>query len=629
MLNQRACEGTEQCNMNIFKRFFSATLLFTTLTGAAVELIPVEKSPVIVFINGKKYYVHTVKSGDTLYSIAKAYEVDESVIREYNPSVADGLRIDQTVKIPVSDSALAVERAEKKRKKDYLTHKVKAGQTLYAIARDYNISVATLREDNPSINPQALTIGETLWIRRAAIGSSTEQQAQAEMVEYTTTLNKATDDDGFDHHVVKPGETVYSLSRRYGISEAEFAQINDISLGLKAGAIIRIPKPKSEESAQENIAENAPSTTTNNIDITFQRLDSTQPLNVALMLPMNINSKPNASYVEFYQGFLLGLDKIKQSGGGETKLTVYNTAHDQLKVQQIVGSTMFEGTNLIVGPVYEDELNPVLQYAHKNSVPVVSPLANISAVQSPALYQLSPAPEKKYEKIGNLLDGGRDIYLIYASSNDKEFEQEILRELYGRPYAAYNYSFTDQKSTFTPRNAEAKAIESMDDILKGEKPCLFIVLANSETDVDRILGTISSSKVALTDRSEPSAQYVVLGTSRWGRFGNIDHTTYFNNNVVMISTYHAKRDSKAVRDFDSRYIEAYGALPSLYAYRGYDTAMIFCAGMRGDIDYKMLDKRYTPLQTTYKFVGGDNGQRYINQEWVRVNYNSDYTITIE
>ncbi len=615
--------------MKIFKRFIAAGLIFTTLSGAAVELLPVDKSPVIVFINGKKYYVHTVKSGDTLYSIAKAYEVGEDAIRDSNPGVADGLRIDQTVKIPVPESAILKAKAEKKRKKDYITHKVKAGQTLYAIARDYNISVATLREDNPSVNPQALSVGETLWIRRAAIGSSTEQQAQAEIAEYTDNLNKATDDDGFDHHVVKPGETIYSLSRRYGITEAEFAQLNDVSQGLKAGAIIRIPKAKEVEQEVVAEADNTPVQTTPGTEITFQKLDAMQDLNIALMLPMNINSKPNASYVEFYQGFLLGLDEVKKTSNGNTKLTVYNTSHDQLKVQQIVGSTMFEGTNLIVGPVYEDELNPVLQYAHKNSVPVVSPLANISAVQSPALYQLSPAPEKKYEKIGNLLDGGRDIYLIYASSNDKEFEQEIIKELHGRPYAAYNYSFTDQKSTFKPRNAEARAIESIDDILKGEKPCLFIVLANAETDVDRILGTISSSKVALTDRSEPSAQYVVMGTSRWGRFNNIDHTSYFNNNVVMISTYHAKRDSKAVRDFDSRYIEAYGALPSLYAYRGYDTAMIFCTGMRGDIEYNMLDKRYTPLQTTYKFVRGNAGERYINQEWVRVNYNNDYTITIE
>jgi hypothetical protein len=147
--------------------------------------------------------------------------------------------------------------------------------------------------------------------------------------------------------------------------------------------------------------------------------------------------------------------------------------------------------------------------------------------------------------------------------------------------------------------------------------------------VDRILGTISSSKVAISDRSIPCAEYTVLGTSRWGRFSNIDHTTYFNNNVVMISTYHAKRDLQAVREFDSRYIEAYGGLPSLYAYRGYDAAILFGGGMRGDIEYNMLDKRYVPLQTVYKFVQEGVNGKYVNQEWMRINYNSNYTITVE
>ena len=158
---------------------------------------------------------------------------------------------------------------------------------------------------------------------------------------------------------------------------------------------------------------------------------------------------------------------------------------------------------------------------------------------------------------------------------------------------------------------------------------MFIVLANNETDVDRILGTLASAKVAITERSESCADYVVLGTSRWSRFNNIDHTSYFNNNVVMISTYHAKRDSALVREFDSRYIESYKMLPSLYAYRGYDTAMIFCSGMRSDIEYKMLDKRYTPLQTGYKFFQTELGGKYINREWVRINYNNNYSITLE
>lgn len=98
---------------------------------------------------------------------------------------------------------------------------------------------------------------------------------------------------------------------------------------------------------------------------------------------------------------------------------------------------------------------------------------------------------------------------------------------------------------------------------------------------------------------------------------------------MMVSTYHAKRDNAAVRAFDSRYIRSYKSLPSLYAYRGYDAAIIFGQGMRGDIDYNMLDKRYTPLQTTYKFGQAAAGERYINQEWMLIKYNNNYTITLQ
>ena len=620
-------------DMKPLKKILTLSLAIATLSATAWEYVPQSpKSATVIFVNGKKYYVHTVKSGETLYSLSKQYQVSEADIRECNPIAADGLKIDQSLKIPVSEAAMEDVRMDKKRKKEFLAHRIKAGETLYSIARDYNIPVATIREDNPMINPQFLKVGESLWIRRSDMGSSSEKQAQAEMDAYAEALNNAVD-DGFDYYVVKPGETIYSLSRRFGISEKDFAANNDVANGLKAGAVIRIPQSKEEnlrvieanDALQNNATIEAHSSDEN---IVFRALEQGTTLNIALMLPLNVGSKPNASFVEFYQGFLLGVEKLKESGKGEVKLTIYNTEHDKAKVQQIVQSQLFEGTNLIVGPVYEDEMAPVLQYARTNSVPVVTPLANIENVNSPALFQLAPAPEKKYDKIANLLDGGRDIYLIYASSYDKEFESEILKQLEGKSYAAYNYSF-DQKSIFTPKNATARPIELMDDILKEEKPCLFVVLANAETDVDRILGTISSAKVAITERSEKCAQYVVLGTSRWGRYNNIDHTSYFNNNVVMISTYHAKRDSQVVREFDSNYIKSYQALPSLYAYRGYDTAIMFGEGMHSDIQYNMLDKRYTPLQTTYKFVQSKEGGNYVNQEWIRVNYNSNYTITLE
>ena len=406
--------------MRFFQRILTIALLLSSFSAVAVEVMPdIEPSKVIVFINGRKYFVHTVQQGNTLYSISKAYNVSEDEIKESNPELTNSLKIGQNIRIPVSEKSTA--QVEKKRKKDFIAHKIKTGETLYSIARDYNISVATLREDNPSINPQSLAVGASVWVRRTEVGSSSEQEAQAEMAEYADNLNKATD-DGYEYVVVKPGETVYSLSRKYGLTEQEFASLNDVSNGLKAGAVIRIPSTKEDsvdnfdKAADQAKIDEANQVLTADENIVFRGVPAGEMLDVALILPMNVNSKTNASYVEFYQGFLLGVQKLKEQGKGNVKLSVYDSQHNAQTIEQIVKSPQFDGTDLIVGPVYEDELKPVLAYAQTNSVPVVSPLANIVAAKSSALYQLSPDVECKYDKIADLIDGSRDICLIYASA---------------------------------------------------------------------------------------------------------------------------------------------------------------------------------------------------------------------
>lgn len=81
--------------------------------------------------------------------------------------------------------------------------------------------------------------------------------------------------------------------------------------------------------------------------------------------------------------------------------------------------------------------------------------------------------------------------------------------------------------------------------------------------------------------------------------------------------------------FDSDYIESFGTLPTLYSYRGYDSALIFAPAMYGDIEYDLEDRRYTPLQTGYRFEQRDTGSNHVNGNWTRVSYNPDFTITIE
>ena len=147
--------------MRFFQRILTIALLLSSFSAVAVEVMPdIEPSKVIVFINGRKYFVHTVQQGNTLYSIAKAYNVSEDEIKESNPELTNSLKIGQNIRIPVSEKSSA--QVEKKRKKDFIAHRIKAGETLYSIARDYNISVAPLREANPSINPQSLAVGASV-----------------------------------------------------------------------------------------------------------------------------------------------------------------------------------------------------------------------------------------------------------------------------------------------------------------------------------------------------------------------------------------------------------------------------------------------------------------------------------
>ncbi|MDY2876711.1 MAG: transcriptional regulator, partial [Alistipes senegalensis] len=180
-----------------------------------------------------------------------------------------------------------------------------------------------------------------------------------------------------------------------------------------------------------------------------------------------------------------------------------------------------------------------------------------------------------------------------------------------------------------PSARSANSPSDLTPLLENGQDNLFVILSDNSVDVERILAALASADTSITSRGRTTPRFSVLGNPRWNRFGGIDRAIYFKDRVVFFSTYHAKRDAEVVRTFDSAYIRAFGALPTLYSYRGYDTAVIFAPAMYGDIEYDLEDRRYTPLQTTYLFGQGEGRENHVNRNWMRVNYNSDFTITIE
>ncbi len=615
-------------------------VLFLLLAGALCASAA-EKSRTIVYINGAKYYVHTVQAGETLYGLSKTYQVGEKVILENNPSIAGGLRASENIKIPVV-SDVRQTQSEKKLRKTFDSHFVSKGESLYAISRRYEIPVQTLLGDNPNLDPTHLRIGERILIRRKEIGTEDAAGSQSQWEEYRDKLNSVAG-DSTAYYIVAPGDTFYSLSRRFGITEAALGALNGglRPNELKAGAMLRVPGSAKQPSAQqdsenrqaaqqgsgqeqsaaapdagETAAPTAP-------QVELRALRASEPLEVALLLPLAVGGEANANYLEFYQGFLLGLDSVKTIYGRSANVTLYNTARSPERVEALVADERFARTRLIIGPVYEEELYPAVRFAERREIPVVTPLAHIARMNSDVLFQMAPDPTCKYDKITELANPAKRITLIYAESTDQEFEREVLARLGNREYARFNYRYEH------PSVRRANSPSDLTPLLENGDDNLFIVMSDNEVDVDRILAALASADTNLTARGRTAPRFSVLGNARWNRYNNIDRTMFFKDRVVFVSTYHAKRDAETTAAFDSAYIRAFGTLPTLYSYRGYDAALVFCPAMYNDIEYDMEGRRYTPLQTTYVFERAEGRDNHVNRNWMRVNYNKDFTITIE
>jgi hypothetical protein len=234
----------------------------------------------------------------------------------------------------------------------------------------------------------------------------------------------------------------------------------------------------------------------------------------------------------------------------------------------------------------------------------------------------------KNQKLADIFDGSREVVMIYANATDQAFEQEVLALAREATVTALNYKF-DRESFFFHRNADGASGAEVDimEFMRTPSQKAYVVVAKADTDVDRILTTLASTKASVVARSMSYGDYIVVGNRKWKQSATIEKQSFFRNNTIFVVPYHANRSNESIRIFDSRYIKAYQVLPTMYAYRGYDAAMIFCRKMFEGIDGTIFDQHFTPLATPYHFVFEEGC--YVNDSWIREHYNSDFTISVE
>ena len=554
-----------------------------TLTLLLVCTVSMSSAQEIVVIGGAKYTIHDVVKGETLYSLARRYGVTVDEIKGANEVLAEGLKAGQRIKIPakVEESAPQSVATPKVR-----VHKVIKGETLYSLAKANGLTIEALQSANPHIR-KGLKAGQLIDI------------PLAEPSQGKTT----------------PDLTSAPTTTESGKSVEE--------------------KPAAEPTIAEPITEQQP------LQSVFRTLKQGERAEVALLLPLGSEENPAQNYLDFYRGFLIGLDSVRMAGHS-VNLSLHNTKHDYNRVTEIISSGALDKADLVVGPIYEDELIPVAAALQSKGTPIVSPLANLTQSVGNHLFQMSPAPKFKLEKVRGMFDGSKRVVIISTDNVDKEFDAEVRSMIKDTSYVVEHKYIYEHPSIIEKREKEREKMREqglevdetpspsdMSPLLRGEQPTVVVITADNEIEVDRILAAIASANIALTARSQRVVPFVVFGNNRWNRYRNIDRAILFTNNVTMLSTYHARRSEPKIKAFDKRFVEEFNALPSLYAYRGYDAAVVFVKSLYGAIETGLEGAHAMPLLTPYAFeVEPTTGVR-INNQWIKVNYNSNFTITTE
>lgn len=219
---------------------FQVALLFSLLCWLTIGLQAQNlRENEIVVIKGEKYILHQVRTGETIFSIARDFKIDRERLIENNPEISSGLNIGQIIKIPYNPAA-AIEEKPLTKKDDparFITYQIESRrETPFFIAKKFGITVEELYAYNPEV--KRFRRGDKI---RIPMWDAVTEEIAGTVDRQDEKSGEQGSKGALREHLVSPGETLYSISKKYGVPESEILFQNPGAENLKAGSKIFIP----------------------------------------------------------------------------------------------------------------------------------------------------------------------------------------------------------------------------------------------------------------------------------------------------------------------------------------------------------------------------------------------------
>ena len=597
-------------------------LTFTTLFNIVFSLARAQE------LDSNYFKLHTVIKGETSYGIAKKYQINLNDFFNANPDATNGLSRGQILKIPIPVFSNYKSGSEK----DSIPkkHIVKNGETLWSISKLYGVQFSIIKSYN-KLTSNDLSKDQILLIPNILTDTINKITPIFKYVEHPL-LNKC---DTLIIHNVKKKETLYSISKKYGIGIDKIIE-NNVFLedkGLKKGQDLKIIYKiiDCEEDSVKLIPEQLFRDSNAVVD---------PILNISILLPFFIEesdsiiencpeniicelNKSSERSILLYNGIMMALEEFKKQGYN-LELTLFDTKYDTNIVKDILIDSLMLESDLIIGPIFSKNVKLVRTFSNLYRVPMIS-LFNIPSqalFNYPDLYKLKVSRSIQSKEIANFLkmNNSKDNILLISDTEDRKSKvySRIFSEVYNDSIVLEDTVIVQKDSIFPNLVKRGEDWENLHSKLSHEKNN-FIVICSNQTP----FLTYAFNQIIEFSNSEDhyNSKFTIFGFEDLYRINTVDIIYKNKFNLHFSSVGLIDYESDKVINFIESYQNYFSAEPTQLVFDGYDLVYsimleVFSEnpkkniyhGLKTDVDFNKIDLNSGSENTIVKFYNLKNYQ---------------------
>ena len=478
---------------------------------------------------------HIVKKSETLYGIAKLYDVSVDDLVAANPSSNSGVGEGDVLIIPQAGTHAG--------DAGIVYHTIQPGESMYSVSKQFNTTIETLLELNPGIYPNNFIVGDVIKIKP---NSSHKIELKKNIKQFYT-------------YTVKAGDTYRSLSTAYKVPVDELMAANPGQKRLKKGKVIYIPC-KGTEIARVNSSK----ATVQELEQTYaskmgqvyknvHKLKSDGDINIAIVLPFQLqkSERPRQAdlYVDFYKGFLLAVDSLGNRVGKKVNVDVLDTQHNLNVTDSLLALDKMKNMDILIAPGEPKQLQRCNEFGKKHGVTIVNCFSpkNDDYTDNPRVLQVNSPTTYMTAAVNDWIDAKfKDYNVIFLDDPTNTEDKDI--------YTNIKEHITDSR-----KHCQVVSVVNMLDYatlsnyLDPGSSYLFIPTSGSKSFLAKIAPAVKQVKLKRFD-----CEVSMLGFPQYFNYLKEYKSTFQAIDTYLFSRFFIANENRA-RRIENQFIRKFGS----------------------------------------------------------------------